>query len=66
MKELDQTALLGVSQSLTPHRENTLQGFTDQVQTSANEISEKLTPLKIAAKFKAENVGHAVRKMLLV
>lgn len=60
IKELDQTALLVVSQSLQPHRENTLQGFTDQVQTSVNEISEKLTPLKTAAKFQAENVGHAV------
>ena len=61
MRELDEATLAGVRQSLQPHRENTLQGFTDQVQTSVNEISEKLNPLKIAAKSQAENVGHTVR-----
>lgn len=60
MKELDQTAMLNVSQNLAPRRENTLQGFTDQVQTAVNEIGEKLPALKTAAKYQAENVGHAV------
>lgn len=66
LKELDQATLLGVSQSLQPHRENSLQGFTDQVQTSVNEISERLLPLKAAAKFQAENVGHTVKQKFFV
>ncbi|EEB19421.1 Talin-2, putative [Pediculus humanus corporis] len=64
MRELDEATLAGVRQSLQPHRENTLQGFTDQVQTSVNEISEKLNPLKIAAKSQAENVGHTVTQFI--
>ncbi|KAL0267697.1 UNVERIFIED_CONTAM: hypothetical protein PYX00_009891 [Menopon gallinae] len=64
MKELDQTAMLSVSQNLAPRRENTLQGFTDQVQTAVNEIGEKLPALKTAAKYQAENVGHAVTQFI--
>ncbi|CAG2063438.1 unnamed protein product, partial [Timema podura] len=60
IRDLDQTSLSAVSQSLSPRRDNTLQGFTDQMESSATEISEKLEPLRSAAKYGAENIGHAV------
>lgn len=60
IRDLDQTSLLAVSQSLPARRDNTLQGFTDQMESSVNEISEKLEPLRHAAKYEAENIGHAV------
>jgi hypothetical protein len=30
------------------------------MESSANEISEKLEPVRTAAKYEAENIGHAV------
>jgi len=62
--DLDQTVLMGCSQNLPQKKSNSLQGYTDNVQTSANEISERLNPLKQAAKYQAENVGHSVRNIL--
>ena len=53
-----------MSQSLPPRRDNTLQGFTDQMESSASEIAEKLEPVRTAAKFEAENIGHAVSQRL--
>nr|CAD7458197.1 unnamed protein product [Timema tahoe] len=64
IRDLDQTSLSAVSQSLSPRRDNTLQGFTDQMESSATEISEKLEPLRSAAKYGAENIGHAVNQMV--
>jgi len=60
IRDLDQTSLAAVSQSLPARRDNTLQGFTDQMESSANEIAEKLEPVRAAAKYEAENIGHAV------
>jgi talin len=60
IRDLDQTSLAAVSQSLPPRRDNTLQGFTDQMESSVNEILEKLEPVRAAAKYEAENIGHAV------
>lgn len=51
------------SQTLMPRRENTFQGFTDQMESSASELREKLEPLCTAAKYEAENVGHAVNQV---
>lgn len=64
IRDLDQTSLLAVSQSLPARRDNTLQGFTDQMESSVNEISEKLEPLRHAAKYEAENIGHAVTQLV--
>ena len=63
IRDLDQTSLAAVSQSLHPRRDNTLQGFTDQMESSASEIAEKLEPVRAAAKFEAENIGHAVSEL---
>ncbi|XP_043467434.1 talin-1 isoform X2 [Leptopilina heterotoma] len=63
--ELDDASLRAVSQSLIPHRENTMQGFTDQMESSASELREKLEPLRNAAKYEAENVGHSVNQVAL-
>lgn len=60
IRELDQASLLALSQSLPPRRENTLQGFAEQAESSAAEISDRLELLKIAAKMEAENIGHIV------
>ncbi|XP_050464663.1 talin-1 isoform X1 [Cataglyphis hispanica] len=65
IRELDAASLSAVSQALVPRRENTVQGFTDQMESSASELREKLEPLRTAAKYEAENVGHAVSQIAL-
>ncbi|XP_071567528.1 talin-1 isoform X2 [Temnothorax nylanderi] len=65
IRELDAASLSAVSQALMPRRENTVQGFTDQMESSASELREKLEPLRTAAKYEAENVGHAVNQIAL-
>ncbi|XP_006619662.1 talin-1 [Apis dorsata] len=65
IRELDAASLSAVSQALIPRRENTVQGFTDQMESSASELREKLEPLRTAAKYEAENVGHAVNQIAL-
>ncbi|KAL0113705.1 hypothetical protein PUN28_012676 [Cardiocondyla obscurior] len=65
IRELDAASLSAVSQALMPRRESTVQGFTDQMESSASELREKLEPLRTAAKYEAENVGHAVNQIAL-
>ncbi|XP_046743830.1 talin-1 isoform X2 [Diprion similis] len=65
IRELDAASLSAVSQALVPRKENTVQGFTDQMESSANELREKLEPLRSAAKYGAEHVGHAVSQIAL-
>ncbi|XP_076242383.1 talin_middle and talin-RS domain-containing protein rhea isoform X2 [Calliopsis andreniformis] len=65
IRELDAASLSAVSQALVPRRENTMQGFTDQMESSASELREKLEPVRIAAKYEAENIGHAVNQVAL-
>lgn len=62
--ELDQAALLALSQNLPPSRDNSLQGFAEQTDSAAAEISDRLEPLRVAAKAEAENIGHAVSNHL--
>ncbi|XP_063237314.1 talin-1 isoform X2 [Bacillus rossius redtenbacheri] len=64
IRELDQASLAAVSQSLPQRRDNTLQGFTDQMESSANEILEKVEPVRHAGKYEAENLGHAVSQLI--
>ncbi|XP_076285547.1 talin_middle and talin-RS domain-containing protein rhea isoform X2 [Lasioglossum baleicum] len=65
IRELDAASLSAVSQALAPRRENTVQGFMDQMESSVNELREKLEPLRMAAKYEAENVGHTVSQVAL-
>ncbi|XP_053998838.1 talin-1 isoform X2 [Hylaeus anthracinus] len=65
IRELDAASLSAVSQALVPRRENTVQGFTDQMESSASELREKLEPVRTAAKYEAEHIGHAVNQVAL-
>lgn len=51
-----------VSQSLTPRRSATLPVFNQQVERSAAGLSDTIEPLKLAAKFEAENIGWFYNK----
>ncbi|XP_015597713.1 talin-1 isoform X2 [Cephus cinctus] len=65
IRELDAAPLSEASMSSAPRKENMVQGFTDQMQSSASELREKLEPLRTAAKYEAENIGHDVNQVAL-
>lgn len=66
IRELDQASLMAVSQTLPVRKANNLQGYTDQLESSANEMLDKIEPLRAAAKSEAENLGHSVNQMVSV
>ena len=49
-----------MAQNLAPHGENSLQGFQDQMTTSARMVLDLIDPIRDAAKFEAEKLGHLV------
>lgn len=61
IRDLDQTSLSAINQSLPPNRDNTLKGFNEQMENTAMEIREKIPAVRSAAKGEAEKLGHAVR-----
>ncbi|KAJ8686379.1 hypothetical protein QAD02_022173, partial [Eretmocerus hayati] len=65
IRELDTASLNAVSQTLTPWKESTIQGFMDQMDNSMCELRDRLEFLSNAAKYEAENIGHAVTQIAL-
>ncbi|OXU28323.1 hypothetical protein TSAR_002155 [Trichomalopsis sarcophagae] len=63
--DLDTASLNAVSQVLAARKENSAQGFMDQMDNSACELRERLEALRIAAKYEAENIGHTVTQVAM-
>lgn len=53
-----------VSQSLVPQKVSTLHAYSQQVERSAAGLSDTIEPLRTAAKFEAENIGHNVNQLV--
>ncbi|CAH0404281.1 unnamed protein product [Chilo suppressalis] len=64
LREIDQASIQAVAQELQPRRANTLQGYSEQVESSASEMLERLEPLRVAAISQAELLGHAVMQLV--
>lgn len=65
VRQLDRAAMTAVSGSgLAPQRGATLRSFADTAHGSAAEVLESIEPLRIAAKSEAENIGHAVNRLV--
>ncbi|KAJ8983101.1 hypothetical protein NQ317_001844 [Molorchus minor] len=64
LRTLDAGYMDAVSQSLVPRRAATLPVFSQQVERSAAELFNTIEPLRHAAKYEAENIGHAVNQMV--
>ncbi|CAG9134195.1 unnamed protein product [Plutella xylostella] len=60
-RSLEQSAL---AEQPAPPAQNTLEGFSELIESSSTEILERLEPLRVAAKGEAENLGHAVVQMV--
>ncbi|XP_072378613.1 talin-1 isoform X3 [Diabrotica undecimpunctata] len=64
LKTLDAAYMDAVSQSLAPRRAATLPVYSQQVERSAAGLFDTIEPLKHAAKFEAENIGHAINQLV--
>ncbi|CAG9813617.1 unnamed protein product [Phaedon cochleariae] len=64
LKTLDAAYMDAVSQSLPPQKSATLPIFSQQVARSAAGLFDTIEPLRHAAKYEAENIGHAVNQMV--
>lgn len=53
-----------VSQTMVPRRGSSLPIYNQQVGRAASELQDTIEPLRHAAKFGAENIGHAVNQMV--
>lgn len=54
-----------VSQSLVPRKGATLPAYSKQVERAAAGLFDTIEPLRHAAKFEAENIGHSVDQMVI-
>lgn len=61
---LDSAYMDVVSQSLVPKRGSSLQQYNQQVARASAELGDTIEPLRQAAKYEAENIGHAVNQMV--
>lgn len=65
VRQLDRSTMTAVSGAgLTPQRGATLRSFSDTANGSAAEVLESIEPLRMAAKSEAENIGHAVNRLI--
>ncbi|XP_049817811.1 talin-2 isoform X3 [Aethina tumida] len=64
LKTLDAAYMDSVSQSLKPRRNASLPVFSQQVERSAGGLLDTIEPLRQAAKYEAENIGHCVNQLV--
>ena len=65
VRQLDKASMDAMGQALTPHTGNSLQGFQDQMTTSARMALDLIDPIRDASKYEAEKLGHLVRSLLV-
>lgn len=58
------TAMMEVMHQTFAKRGGTLQSANQQVARSAAELIDTIEPLRQAAKFEAENIGHTVNQLV--
>ncbi|KAK4884901.1 hypothetical protein RN001_001172 [Aquatica leii] len=64
LRSLDAAYMEAVSQTLTPRKGSSQDMFNQQVARAASELQDTIEPLRQAAKFEAENIGHVVTQMI--
>ena len=64
VRQLDQASLSAISQSLSPRREKSAQGFSEQTTNCAMEIADRIDSVRSAGKGEAEKLGHSVTQMI--
>lgn len=65
LRALDSAYMEAVSQTLVPRRGSSLPVYNQQVGRAAAELQDSIEPLRSAAKYEAENIGHTVTQMVI-
>merc|ERR1719204_2137201 len=64
IRELDQASLAAINQNLAPRKSKDIKQFTEQMNNSAVQISQKLSEVQEASKSEAERLGHSITSLL--
>lgn len=64
IRELDQASLAAINQNLAPRKSKDIKQFTEQMNASAVQISQRLTEVQLASKSEAERLGHSITSLL--
>merc|ERR1719412_3108923 len=64
IRELDQASLAAINQNLAPRKSKDIKQFTEQMNNSAVQISQKLTEVQEASKSEAERLGHSITSLM--
>jgi len=64
IRELDQSSLAAINQNLSPRKNKDIKQFTEQLNISAQQISNKVGEVQEASKSEAERLGHSVTSLI--
>lgn len=64
LRQVDQASLAVINQALLPRSDNSEQGFHAQMNSSAQQILERINGVRAAATHEAENLGHRVKNII--
>lgn len=64
IRELDNASIGAMNQNLPPRRNKDVKQFSEQMNNSAIQISEKLIEIREASKNEAERLGHSVTSFM--
>jgi len=64
IRELDQASLAAINQNLSPRKNKDIKQFTEQMNNSAVQISQKLVEVQEASKSEAERLGHSITSLM--
>merc|ERR1719210_2742521 len=64
IRELDQASLAAINQNLSPRKNKDIKQYTEQINNSSQQISQKLSEVQEASKSEAERLGHSVTSLI--
>merc|ERR1719367_2295401 len=64
IRELDQSSLAAINQNLSPRKNKDIKQFTEQLNISTQQISQKVGEVQEASKSEAERLGHSITSMI--
>ena len=64
IRELDNASIGAMNESLEPRRNKDIKQFSEQMNNSAIQISEKLSDVQNDSKFEAERLGHSITSFI--
>jgi len=64
IRELDQSSLAAINQNLSPRKNKDIKQFTEQLNISTQQISQKVGEVQEASKSEAERLGHSITSLI--